>query len=75
MKSAKKWLYFALGLLVAFAGVLISDILVRFSNFFRSFDSGDNEMILAYGFYLCTVMVTCTGIIVSKINEKHPEDK
>ena len=29
--------------------------------------------LLAYGMYLCIVMITCTGIIVSKIEAKKGE--
>lgn len=58
--------YFAIGLVVAFVGVLFSDI---FADIFNGLPYGTGA-ILGMGAYLCVVVITCTGIIISKIEEK-----
>ena len=58
--------YFAIGLIIAFIGVWVSDV---FADFFNGLPYGTGA-ILGMCAYLCVVVVTCTGIIVSKIEEK-----
>ena len=41
--------------------------------FFNGMDYG-SACVLGMGMYLCVVVVTCTGIIVSKITSKPNED-
>jgi hypothetical protein len=42
-------------------------------DFFNGMDYG-SACVLGIGMYLCVVVVTCTGIIVSKISSKPNED-
>ena len=58
--------YFVIGLVVAFVGVLFSDI---FADFFNGLPYGTGA-VLGMCAYLCVVVITCTGIIISKIEEK-----
>ena len=62
--------YFVLGCIVAIVGMFFSDIC---GNFFNGMDYG-SACVLGMGMYLCVVVVTCTGIIVSKITSKQNED-
>ncbi|MGN0339044.1 MAG: hypothetical protein ACI4D0_00960 [Lachnospira sp.] len=58
--------YFAIGCVLAIVGMLFSDIC---GDFFNGMDYG-SACVLGMGMYLCVVVVTCTGIIVSKITSK-----
>ena len=62
--------YFAIGCVVAIIGMLVSDIC---GSIFNGMDYG-SACVLGIGMYLCVVVVTCTGIIVSKISSKTNED-
>ena len=66
----KVWTYFAIGCVLAIAGMLVSDIC---GNFFNCMDYG-SACLLGMGMYLCIVVVTCTGIIVSKVTCRKKED-
>ena len=70
------WKYLLAGIAVAIGGMFVSDIA---GNFFNGMDYG-SACALGIGMYLCVVLVTCTGIIVTKLNqsthaEKPPEDQ
>ena len=58
--------YFAIGLIIAFIGVWVSDVL---ADIFNGLPYGAGA-VLGMCAYLCVVVITCTGIIVSKIEEK-----
>ena len=58
--------YFVIGLAVAFGGVLFSDVC---GNFFNGMDYGA-ACTVGMGIYLCVVVITCTGIIVSYLEKK-----
>lgn len=58
--------YFVIGLAVAFGGVLFSDVC---GNFFNGMDYGTACM-LGMGIYLCVVVITCTGVLVSHLEKK-----
>ena len=58
--------YFVIGLAVAFGGVLFSDLC---GHFFNGMEYGA-ACILGMGIYLCVVVVTCTGVIVSHLKKK-----
>jgi hypothetical protein len=58
--------YFLAGLAVAAGGMLFSDIA---GAFFNGMDYG-SAVDLGIGMYLCVVVVTCTGIIVSHLDKK-----
>ena len=64
----KKWLYFVIGVIMSVVGLGFADIVRRMFH-------GEQAIanLLAYGMYLCIVMITCTGIIVSKIEAKKGE--
>ena len=66
----KVWTYFAIGCVLAIAGMCVSDIC---GNFFNGMDYG-SACLLGMGMYLCIVVVTCTGIIVSKVTCRKKED-
>ena len=62
--------YFITGCLLAIIGMLFSDIT---GNFFNGMDYG-SACVLGMGMYLCVVIVTCSGIIVSKLDSNIDED-
>ena len=66
----KVWKYFAAGCAVAIAGLFFS---VNCGDFLNGMDHG-SACALGMGMYLCVVVVTCTGIIVSKVSSKPKED-
>ena len=66
----KVWIYFAIGCALAIVGMFFSDIC---GDFFNGMDYG-SACVLGMGMYLYVVVVTCTGIIVSKITSKPNED-
>ncbi len=66
----KVWAYFSIGCVTAIVGMLFSDIC---GDFFNGMDYG-SACVIGMGMYLCVVIVTCTGIIVSKITYKSEED-
>ena len=66
----KVWTYFAIGCALAIVGMYFSDIC---GDFFNGMDYG-SACVLGMGMYLCVVVVTCTGIIVSKITSTSNED-
>ena len=63
--------YFVIGLVVAFVGVLLSDV---FADLFNGLPYGTGA-ILGMGVYLCVVVITCTGIIISKLDDKAENEK
>lgn len=62
--------YFVMGCVVAIIGMFFSDIC---GNFFNGMDYG-SACVLGIGMYLCVVIVTCTGITISKIDAKSTKD-
>lgn len=64
------WAYFGIGCLVAIIGMYFSDIC---GATFNGMDYG-SACVLGMGMYLCVVVITCTGIIVSKIDAKSKKD-
>lgn len=66
----KVWTYFAIGCVLAIGGLLFSDIC---GDFFNGMDYG-SACVLGMLMYLCVVIVTCTGIIVSKISPNSKEE-
>ena len=65
------WQYFLSGIIVAVAGMFVSDIAGDFFNGMGSYGFG---CILGICMYLCIVIVTCTGIIVTKLNKNNQLD-
>ena len=62
--------YFATGCAAAIMGMFFSDI---FAGFFNGVDYG-SALVFGMGMYLCVVVFTCTGIIVSRITAMPKED-
>ena len=58
--------YFVIGLAVAFLGLLFSDLC---GNFFNGMEYGD-ACTVGIGIYLCGVVITCTGIVVSYLEKR-----
>ncbi len=63
-KELKRILRFVLiGIAVALGGVFFSLMIDRFGN-------GSEDLSLGIGMYICIVMVTCTGIILTRMDRK-----
>lgn len=58
------WKFFALGIAAAAIGMLLSDLA---GDFFNGMDYG-SACVLGMGMYLCVVIVTCTGVILTKLD-------
>lgn len=66
MTMKKIGTYFGLGCVLAVVGMLFADIC---GSFFSGMEYG-SACVLGMGMYLCVVIVTCTGIIISKRGDK-----
>lgn len=62
--------YFGIGCVLAIVGMFFSDLC---GNFFNGMEYG-SACVLGMGMYLCVVIVTCTGIVVSKLGDKPADD-
>ncbi|MCI9155515.1 MAG: hypothetical protein HFF44_01085 [Lawsonibacter sp.] len=60
------WQYILLGIAVAIGGMFVSAIAGSFFNGLGGYGFG---CILGICMYLCIVVVTCTGIVVTKLNK------
>ena len=70
----KVYRYFAAGCAAALTGMFFSDIC---GHFFNGMDYG-SACVLGMGMFLCVVVITCTGIVVSKLDSRQnssPPDK
>ena len=65
------WKYILAGIVVAVVGLYVSGIAGRFFNGLGGYGFG---CILGICIYLCIVVVTCTGIIIAKIDSKSRKD-
>lgn len=63
--------YFGIGCIVAIIGLFFSELC---GDFFNGMDYG-SACVLGMGMYLCVVIITCTGIVVSKIGTKKKTDE
>lgn len=61
----KIWQSVLVGIIVAIGGMFVSELA---GELFNGMDYG-SASVLGIGMYLCVVVVTCTGIIVSKIDK------
>ncbi len=61
--------YFLMGLLVAIGGILFADTV---GHLFNGMDYG-SAVTVGIGMYVCIVVVTCTGILVSKMKREETE--
>ena len=58
--------YVLIGIVVAVGGMLFSDIA---GSLFNGMPYGD-AVTLGIGMYLCVVVITCTGIIISNLDKR-----
>lgn len=65
------WQYLLLGIAVAIVGMFVSDIA---GDFFNGMDYG-SACVLGICMYLCIVVVTCTGVIVTKLPKNTPSNE
>jgi len=67
----KIWQYILAGIAAAVGGLFVSDLT---GGIFNGMDYG-NACVLGFCMYLCVVIVTCTGIIVTKLNKNKISDE
>ena len=65
------WLSILAGVGVALGGLFVSELT---GHVFNGMDYG-SACVLGVCLYLCIVVVTCTGIIVSKLDKGKPDEK
>ena len=65
------WQYILAGIIVAVGGMFVSDAAGHFFNGLGDYGFG---CILGFCMYLCIVIITCTGIIVTKLNKNTHSD-
>lgn len=65
----KIWQSVLAGVAVAIGGLFVSELT---GDFFNGMDYG-SASVLGMGMYLCIVVVTCTGVVISKL-DKHSEE-
>lgn len=66
-----------IGILVAIGGVFFSELC---GNFFNGLGDYGTAVVFGIGLYLCIVTVTCTGLILNRLdgektNDDEPSDK
>lgn len=66
------WKYILLGIAVAAGGLFVSGYAGTFFNGLGGYGFG---CILGICMYLCVVVVTCTGIIITKLKEEAHSEK
>ena len=67
----KIWQFVLAGIAIAIGGMFFSDLS---GVFFNGMDYG-SASVLGICMYLCVVVVTCTGIIVSKLDKNSEESQ
>ena len=67
----KIWQFVLAGIAVALGGLFVSELT---GELFNGMDYG-SASVLGIGMYLCVVVVTCTGIIVSKLDKSSSSDE
>lgn len=68
----KTWKYIFAGFITALGGLFASELS---GHFFNGMDYG-SACVLGVCLYLCAVVVTCTGVILSKLNgSTSPENR
>lgn len=63
-KRVLRW--FALGVVLAVAGLFVANL---FAELFNGMEHGE-AICLGFGMYLCVVVVTCVGVLLSHIDQK-----
>ena len=67
----KIWKFVLIGIIVAVGGMFFSDII---GGLFNGMDYG-SACVLGIGMYLCVVVVTCTGVIVTRLDRNSDSNK
>jgi len=67
----KIWKFVLIGIIVAVGGMFFSDII---GGLFNGMDYG-SACVLGIGMYLCVVVVTCTGVIVTRLDKNSGSNK
>ena len=67
----KIWKFVLIGIIVAVGGMFFSDII---GGLFNGMDYG-SACVLGIGMYLCVVVVTCTGVIVTRLDKNSDSNK
>lgn len=63
VKRMKKWILFILtGFALALAGLFFGEV------FFAVFGSTEGDLIVGLLLYLCVLVTTCTGLVLSKLH-------
>lgn len=65
------WKSLLTGIVVAVGGLVVSDF---FGTVFNGMDYGSGS-VMGICMYLCVVVVTCTGVIVSKLDKNFHTEK
>ena len=67
----KIWQFVLAGIAIAIGGMFFADLV---GDFFNGMDYG-SASVLGICMYLCVVVVTCTGVIVSKLDKNSEESQ
>ena len=67
----KIWKFVLIGMIVAVGGMFFSDII---GGLFNGMDYG-SACVLGIGIYLCVVVVTCTGGIITRLDKNSDFNK
>ena len=62
----KVWKYFLLGIVVAIVGLFVTNFIASILNMIMNYETA---YVISICMYLSVVVVTCTGIIIAKLNE------
>ena len=65
------WQFVLAGIVIAIGGMFFSDLA---GDFFNGMDYG-SASVLGICMYLCVVVVTCTGVILSKLDKTSEESR
>lgn len=61
-----------IGIVVAIGGVFFSELC---GNFFNGLGDYGTAVVFGIGLYLCIVMVTCTGLILNRLDGEKANDE
>ena len=61
-----------MGIVVAIGGMFFSELCGNFFNGLRDYGSA---VVFGIGLYLCIVIVTCTGLILNRLEKDKADDK
>lgn len=64
--------YLLMGIIVAIGGMFFSEFC---GNFFNGLGDYGSSVVFGIGLYLCIVIVTCTGLILNRLDKDKADDK